>query len=133
MINISFGQKEDSEELRQAVEYAEEMDVVIVAAAGNSGKTDPEAKFYPAAQSTVISVGAEDEEGNLASFSQTGYNLISAPGVDVSVLPFGFSIVPPKVSGTSYAAAIVTGWVSELLYMNPDWNPDKVREALLAY
>ncbi len=130
VLNLSLGLKEDDEELRRAIEYAEEKGVVVVAAAGNNKKTEPEIMYYPAAYETVIAVTAVDEEGNLASFSQGANSIISALGVEVPVLSFGFTINPPKVSGTSYAAATVTGRVSELLRNNPDYSPAQIREKL---
>lgn len=121
IINISLGMETDNEELRQAIEYAEERNVIIVAAAGNSGERKPEAKYYPAAYETVIAVGAEDEKGNVAAFSQKGYSDVYAMGVDVPVLTFGFSINQPKESGTSYAAAKITGKIAKLLKLHL-WN-----------
>lgn len=131
LLNISLGLKDDSQELRQAIEYAEEKGVVIVAAAGNSGGIAPETKFYPAAYRTVIAVGALDEEGRPASFSQPGYSQVFALGVNVPVISFGFSLTPPKATGTSYAAAKVTGLVAELIYKNPEWTPEEIRGNLL--
>lgn len=130
VLNLSLGLREDDEELRKAIEYAEEKNVIVVAAAGNNKKAESEILYYPAAYETVIAVSAVDEEGNIASFSQGTYSLISALGVEVPVLSFGFSIKPPKVSGSSYAAATVSGWVSEILMNNPDYSPAQVREAL---
>ena len=130
VLNLSFGLMEDNEELRRAIEYAEEKGVVVVAAAGNNKDTESDIVFYPAAYETVIAVSAVDEEGKPAFSSQENYSFISALGINVPVLSFGFSINLPKVSGTSYAAATATGWVSELLKNNPDYSPIQVREAL---
>lgn len=121
IINISLGFREDNNKLRQAIAYAIEKEVIVVAAAGNNGEKEPEALYYPAAYDGVIAVGAADREGNPAAFSQKSYCRIYAPGVDVPVLDFGFSIVPPKASGSSYAAAIITGKIAKLLKLHL-WN-----------
>lgn len=64
--NMSFGGAENGATMRNAVQYAWDHDVVLVAAAGNDYST---AKFYPAAYPEVIAVGATDRYDNLAFFS----------------------------------------------------------------
>lgn len=130
IINISLGFREDNNKLRQAIAYAIEKEVIVVAAAGNNGEKEPEALYYPAAYEGVIAVGAADREGNPAAFSQKSYCSIYAPGVDVPVLDFGFSLNKPKATGTSYAAAAVTGDIADLLYEDPMLDPIKLREII---
>ncbi|MCL2154724.1 MAG: S8 family serine peptidase [Leptospirales bacterium] len=88
IINASFG-GEDSITIRNAIEYANSKGVIIVAAAGNE-KTN--AKTYPAAYSSssypkinnIISVGAIDQDGDLAYFSNYGdWVDIASPGVNI--------------------------------------------------
>lgn len=130
ILNLSLGFTEDFPALREAVAYAEERGVVVIAAAGNSGVLFPERVYYPAAYDTVIAVGAVDETGVIAPFSQQTYNFLCAPGVSVPVLSTGFSVKPPLVSGTSYAAATVTGIAAELLAEHPTWSPQELRDGL---
>ncbi|MFA1550830.1 S8 family serine peptidase [Actinomadura chokoriensis] len=72
VINIS-SQSPDLPDLRQAVHYAQQRDVVIVSVAGNltdQTKQTPQ-KAYPASYPGVISVGALSKDGTLAGFSNT--------------------------------------------------------------
>ncbi len=130
VLNLSIGVTEDGQALRDAAAYAEERVVLLVAAVGNGGITAPGARFFPAAYDAVVAIGAVDGSGIVAPFSQAGYPFVCARGVDVEVLSFGFSIVPPKVSGTSCATATVTGLAAELLHRNPDWSARELRDAL---
>ncbi|MHC4957757.1 MAG: S8 family serine peptidase [Planctomycetota bacterium] len=90
-----------------AIDYAEARDVVVVAAAGNDAEATP---GYPASHSDVLSVGASDEDGVLASFSNAGADIV-APGIDlVGAYPEDANEAGTAVwSGTSFAAAIAAG------------------------
>ena len=67
VINLSFGQKTDDDELRQAVEHALGKGAVIFAAAGNGGSED---LYYPAAYEGVIAVNSVDRVGAPARDAQ---------------------------------------------------------------
>ena len=68
----------DIPELMQALRYAYRHNVVVVAAAGNEGRTGVD---YPAKAPHVIAVGASTEHGCLASYSNDGPGLtLVAPG-----------------------------------------------------
>ena len=69
IIVMSFVGSEQTALLENALAYAEENNVLVVAAAGNY--SDNKA-LYPAAYPTVISVGALDENGNLQNYSNYG-------------------------------------------------------------
>ncbi len=70
VINLSLGSETDDTAVRAAVADAVAADVVVVAAAGNSGVTT---RFYPAALPNVLAVGATTVGGgSRASFSQYG-------------------------------------------------------------
>lgn len=90
VINASLGGEYDNT-VKNAVEYARDNGVIIVAAAGNEGTSDFD-ESYPAAYgagtyqyNNVISVAAVDQKGNLADFSNYGTSWvdIAAPGVDI--------------------------------------------------
>ena len=94
IINMSLGSESDSITIRNAVINAKSNGVIIVAAAGNEGTNE---KVYPAAYSSeydnVISVGAVDQRGDLASFSNFGnWVNIAAPGVNILSLWPGQSV-----------------------------------------
>ncbi|GLZ01996.1 type VII secretion-associated serine protease mycosin [Actinoplanes sp. NBRC 103695] len=130
VINISASAASPEASLVAAVQYAEEHDVVVVAAAAN-GATEQRTVAYPAALPTVLAVGAIDAAGVLADFSQQGRHLrLVAPGVDVvSIGPGG----PGHWvgSGTSYAVPFVVGVVALVRAYRPDLTAAQVRHRLL--
>ncbi|MCL2564075.1 MAG: S8 family serine peptidase [Oscillospiraceae bacterium] len=107
VINVSFGARgTPSQALRNAVDHAVNNGAIIVASAGNDGNTT---RFYPASFPNVVSVGAVDQSGNIAWFSQRNNGLtVAAPGVDVVTLDHAVRNRYVSVSGTSFAAPHVT-------------------------
>jgi thermitase len=111
VINISLGSFGSSLMLQNAVQYAMNQNVIIVAAAGNEQLTQ---LAYPAAYPGVLGIAAADGNKRQASFSNSGKGLMfAAPGVGIySAYPNGQVVVG---SGTSQAAAIATGAVATML------------------
>jgi subtilisin family serine protease len=128
VINISAGVAQDITALREAIAYAEEQGVVVVAAVGNTNRTTPDLCYYPASYDTVIGVGALRKDGKIASFSQRHGVSLVAPGDALKVLDLQGQAT--TASGTSYAAAQVTGAVAALLAKYPELTPAQVRELL---
>lgn len=127
IVNMSFvGPKNDL--LEEACEAARERDMVLVAAAGNNGPGAPYA--YPAAYPGVIAVTATDDRDELMAQANRGpYVFVSAPGVNV-IAPVGGG--QDLVTGTSFAAAIVTGAIANLIHAAPDRSADWIEAALSA-
>jgi hypothetical protein len=90
VINASWGGPDNSQALQQAIAASP---AVVVAAAGNEGKSNDAVPEFPAsyALSNVISVAAIDNVGRLAPFSNRGALTVDvgAPGADIG------STVPP--------------------------------------
>lgn len=127
VINISLGTTAESRMLAKAVEYAIAKSVIVVAAAGNEKASQ---LAYPAAYQGVISVAAIDAKGRQAYFSNSGDGLfIAAPGVGI-VSPYNDNKTVIG-SGTSQAAAIVSGAVSALLSRN--YQATSIRQVLTQY
>lgn len=108
IVNISMGTNEDNPLIREAVLYASEQNVIIVAASGNSELADAS---YPAAYPSVISVGAVDARGEHLDFSNYGsYLSVTAPGYSIN------TVWPENrygaISGTSASAPIVAGAIA---------------------
>lgn len=113
VINLSLGGKSYSEVLEDAVNYALEQGVVVVAASGNSGAG---ALLYPAAYAGVVGVGATDSSNHLASFSNTGAGIdVVAPGVSILSTSPGNNY--RYDSGTSFSSPQVAGFAALLLSM----------------
>lgn len=108
IINISMGTTENNPLIEEAVLYAHDQHVVIVAASGNSEQADA---CYPAAYPSVISVGAVDARGEHLDFSNYGtYLSLTAPGYAIDAAWPGNRYA--RISGTSASAPIVTGAIA---------------------
>ncbi|WP_284328451.1 S8 family serine peptidase [Demequina litorisediminis] len=86
VVSVSLSDDEDVPALREAVAYAVEHDVLVVASAGNrttaTVKTD--GPRYPAAYEGVVAVAAADRDGYVTEDSIHGPHVdIAAPGQDV--------------------------------------------------
>ncbi|HYE30831.1 MAG TPA: Ig-like domain-containing protein [Methylomirabilota bacterium] len=127
IINASWGLKESSRALRDAVRNAVDKGVIFIGAAGNDRSAAP---FYPAAFDGVISVGATTEEDARAPFTNFGETLdVSAPGASIySTLPdsgYGYQ------GGTSMAAPHVSGLAALILSAHPNFTACDVEGIIL--
>jgi hypothetical protein len=127
VINMSFGGPEDPL-LLKAVQAAHAHGVIMVAAAGNEGPRA--APDYPAAYPDVIAVTATDDRDQIYQDANHGnYIAVAAPGVDVLVpAPNGGY---GMTTGTSVAAAHVSGVAALLIARNHAIKADAVRQILL--
>ncbi|MBB2478949.1 S8 family peptidase [Bacillus sp. APMAM] len=131
VINLSFGTPENSVALQQIVDEAYDKGILVVAAAGNEGNSAGTGNTvdYPAKYSSVIAVGAVDQNNKRGTFSATGPDLeVVAPGVNVlsTYMDNEFAYM----SGTSMAAPFVSGTLALLKQANPTLTNIKLREKL---
>ena len=128
IINMSFGTDVDSEILHNAVRDAYEAGILLIASSGNTAGGNVK---YPAAYSEVIAVGATDPSGEIWANTSVGAELeLLAPGE--KILTSGFLGGTLGTSGTSVAAAQVTGVASLLMQRDASKSADFIRALLSA-
>ncbi len=128
ILNLSFGFQKNDPTLKQAIDYAVDNNIIVIAAAGNTlgFSTD-----YPAKYKNVISISSVNKHMKRDKFAAKGKIDFVAPGVDIPVL------TPTKkvntVSGTSFSAAYASGILANILARNPNiQNYDDVLAELKA-
>ncbi len=104
VINMSFILSGPDQGVEDAIAYAHEHGVLVVAAAGNSSDDAP---TFPASYPGVVSVAATDATGELYPWSTHGsWVTLAAPGCTVTTA-MGGGFAP--FCGTSAAAPLVAG------------------------
>ncbi|MFD0713147.1 S8 family peptidase [Paenibacillus sp. GCM10027626] len=127
IINMSFGMKTRSKALLNAVNYAYNAGIIIVASSGNDGSR--KSIDYPARYPQTISVGATNRLRRIAPFSNRGaYIDIYAPGdkIHSAWLKGKYH----EMSGTSMATSHVSGAIALLLARKPGLPPAEIKAIL---
>ncbi len=126
VMNLSFAGPADPV-IERVAAAAYRKGIALVAAAGNAGPSSP--PLYPAAYPEVIAVTATNGKRQIYSAANRGkYISVSARGVDVLTAQAGNTY--GLESGTSFAAAEVSGVVACLLEKRPKAGPVEIRAAL---
>jgi subtilisin family serine protease len=128
VINMSFAGPKDPI-LQQAIKRLTDQGIILVAAAGNAGPKSP--PLFPGADPNVIAVSATDVDNKTYKGANRGkYVAISAPGVDILVPApeGGYQLT----TGTSVAAAHISGVIALMLERNKELKPAEVRSILAA-
>lgn len=113
---------------QEAIDYAVDRGITVVAAAGNNGIDV--SGFAPANCNNVIVVAATNIDGEMSSFSNYGDGVdISTLGYDVAGLKNDTTTVA-NWYGTSFAAPIVTSAIAHAYRENPDLTPSMAKLAL---
>ena len=127
VVNMSFAGPADPQ-LHRMLAAAYDRGIVLIAAAGNAGPSSP--PLYPAADSNVIAVTATDSNDSLFKMANRGrYIAVAAPGVDILALAPGDSY--QITTGTSVAAAHVSGIAALLLQRRPSLKPGEIRTIIM--
>jgi subtilisin family serine protease len=126
VVNMSFSSSEDSKELKKAMKYAADNDVICVTSVGNDGRN---VRVYPAAYNATLGVGSTSNSDVRSLFSNYGSDAaLAAPGEAViTTYPRNHYAAG---WGTSFSAPLVTGAAALLLQSNPRSQPNDVAAAL---
>ncbi|MEB3329937.1 MAG: S8 family serine peptidase [Candidatus Sericytochromatia bacterium] len=133
VVSMSFGAGQRSPLFEDALHYALERDVVLVASAGNeNARNDPlKRPHLPSTFPGVIEVAATTNDDRKARFSNYGDTVaLAAPGVDIFAtyrLKFGGYGV---FSGTSMATPMVAAVATLVRGLHPEWTRQQVRDHL---
>ncbi|MBP1177301.1 S8 family peptidase [Paenibacillus sp. FSL M7-0802] len=126
VINLSLGNYAQAEFLHDAIKYAYDKDVVLVAATGNDNTERP---GYPAAYPEVFAVSATDSSMHRASFSNYGdYVDVMAPGASIASTYPGNQYA--ALSGTSMASPHVSALAALIRSINPDLTNKEVMDLM---
>lgn len=130
VINLSLSGYGDFKPVRDAVEYAQSKDALLVAAAGNR-QGEGQSKSFPASYDGVLGVGSIDIAGARSDGSQIGpYVDLVAPGEGV--------LAATRVAGhtywtgTSFATPFVTATAALVRAAWPELTASEVAERLVA-
>lgn len=126
VINMSLGNYADSQFLHDAVKYAYDRDVVLVAASGNDNTERP---GYPAAYPEVLAVAATDSNQKRAEYSNYGdYIDVAAPGTNIASTFPGNQYA--ALSGTSMASPHAAAMAGLIRSLNPNLTNQEVMDVM---
>lgn len=124
IVNMSFGMQTRSKSLLQAVVNADQAGVVVVASSGNDGRSSE--IDYPARYGHTIAVGATNDQGRIAPFTnRSGLIDIYAPGDRIVSAWVGGKY--REMSGTSMATSHVSGAVALLMSYKTGLDPAEIK------
>ncbi|MCB0022055.1 MAG: S8 family serine peptidase [Caldilinea sp.] len=132
VINLSLGASATSRTIQDAVDYAEEHDVIVVASSGNAASSLP---YYPAAIPWVVAVGATTDVDALWAFSNTGDHIdLTAPGYRIYSTYNDLTVNGgyAYMTGTSMASPYVTGLIGLVAGMDNTLTATEIIDLMTA-
>jgi bacillopeptidase F len=145
VVNNSWGSDDNVDEciyeFQEDIQALKAAEIAVVFSAGNGGPF-PSTSISPANYPGSFTVGAVDDNSTIQAFSSRGpsacdgslYPLVVAPGVNVRTSDLTFGGVFPDsyidVTGTSFAAAYVSGAMALLLSACPDNSVSALEAAM---
>lgn len=134
VISLSLGSASEDSYLRQAVQYALDKKILVVAASGNDGC---DCISYPARYPEVFAVGAQQPNGSPSSFSSYGNGLdIMAPGENMRTTTWTSSnpinSYVSGIAGTSFSAPYISGLLGLARSHQPNASWGELTSSLMA-
>ncbi|WP_308638879.1 S8 family peptidase [Paenibacillus silvisoli] len=126
VINMSLGNYAEAQFLHDAIKYAYDHDVVLIAASGNDNTERP---GYPAAYPEVFAVASTNSDGTRSTFSNYGdYIDVAAPGFSIASTYPGSQYA--ALSGTSMASPHVSALAGLIRSINPELTNVEVMDIM---
>jgi thermitase len=133
VINASWGLHQPSRALEDVIRAAADEEILFVVAGGDTNTNNDTRPRYPGGypSGNIINVAAVDSRDALAEFSNYGLKTVqlAAPGKDLLTTTLGND--HKRLSGTSLAAAFVSGVAALALSAHPELSMDQLRSLLL--
>ncbi len=133
IINYSGGGAEPSVEEKAALQRAEKAGLLIVAAAGNEGRSIDRFPFFPASYgfTNILVVNAINDQNQVlasSNYGSRGVHLAALGDKVLSTLPGGYG----AMTGTSQATALVSGAAAAILESHSGYSPLQIITHLTA-
>lgn len=127
VISMSFELTQSSPALQNAIQYALNKNLTVVAASGNDGR---QMMVFPAGYNTVIGVGSTDNKDEKSTFTNFGTNgvYVAAPGEGVITTYPGGNYA--AAWGTSFSTPLVAGEAALILQAKPGFKGGDVANAI---
>ncbi|REJ81306.1 MAG: T9SS C-terminal target domain-containing protein [Bacteroidetes bacterium] len=128
IINCSWGRGGTPSQFEQDIidHVTNDLDVLVIAAAGNDGQ---EIEHYPSSYKNVISVASTSSSDSKSSFSNYGFGIdVCAPGGNIYSTTFNNTY--GNSSGTSMSAPIAAGGAGLIKSMFPGFNALQIGQQL---
>jgi subtilisin-like proprotein convertase family protein len=135
VLSNSWGGGGFSQSLLDAINAANDEDILFVAAAGNYSSNNDSSPYYPSSydNANVVAVASTDRNDNLSSFSNYGFESVDLAAPGSSILSTFPGNAYAYLSGTSMATPHVSGAAALLLSVNDLLTVQELKDYLMDY
>ncbi len=131
VINLSLGGGQSAATLSDALSYAADRDVVVVACTGNVSNGRGNRVWHPAREPGAVAVAGMTKQGSFWKGSLTGdATVMSAPATEIVMAHPGGGY--QTVQGTSFAAPLVAASAALVRAAHPELNAATVVKRLIS-
>lgn len=125
VVNASYEGLTESPTIRASAQHLRQRQGILVVPAGNKG-TNPGWSRSP----WMVAVGVTDERDERPAWASYGWHVsLAAPGANIATLRPGGGYA--RVSGSSYAAPMVSGVLALMMALDPSAAPEEIERLLL--
>ncbi len=134
IVSLSLGGPTSSTVLDNAIQYARDAGVLVVAASGNDTENNDVVPSYPSSMplENIVAVAATNSSDRLAPFSNYGPNSVHVAAPGVGILSTYLADQFTSLSGTSMATPYVAGVAALMKAANPSLGYADLKYALIA-